>query len=333
MLKTLFITSLILVVSCSKTKDRADSLPADDAVMSSYSLVVDRVMQHFDDTGFAIVWGPDGLAKHHGDGLWRTGLALAAMPCDKGSRQLDALEAMTAELGGGFWRHPSIPDKISMDGALAIYLAAAARTTRCPSEADRWATIMTMHRDFMAGSDKRLNPHDSTAILPLGFDAVRDQVFHRLGLVGDPHSDRMLRLETEVWAWALAVRHSAYEVEEIIREDVPTYDTSHLPTDLKAACFRVNLGWMSLRAIEHTGRKISNFGRDRYCAATDGMGLALVDHWCGRPGLAEFNESWQPNVWDFKHQRCPAWEEADCVGDSCGGIDLLHGLTEQYDLL
>lgn len=320
------------LIACSKAQEQSSPLDPGHSELEELKAISQRVQDHIDDHGYAIVWGPDHVAKHQGDALWRSGLALAALPCGSGSKLIASMTSMVDTLGGGFWRHPTIPDDISMDSALSVYLAAAARISHCPGETGLWHDLMAKHLAFMDANSDRLNP-SSSATIPAEFDFVRDQLAHKLGLAGEPHSDRQNLLETEIWVWALAVRHSPSEVKEIVHREVPTYEVKPLALQGKASCFRVNLGWMAFRSIEHTGRRISASGRDRFCAATDGLDLPLVDNWCGRDGLRDFLTNWQPNVWDFRPQRCPAWEEPDCIGDSCAGIDKLHALTELYKLL
>jgi hypothetical protein len=355
-MKRLTILYVVLhLLGCDKAKEPSKPLEPTDPIVEDYIQTAIRVMDHTDQFGYVIVKGPYGEFKHQGDALWRSGLALAAMPCGTAMAIRQALATMVNELSGGLWRHPTLAQGISMDGALAFYLAMAARVARCPEETASWQSLMASHLRFMAANGDRLNP-DSDVTLPAEFDFVRDQVAHKLGLAGEPHSDRQILLEAELWAWTLAVRHSPDQVATILTEEAdeqshyvdlsPNLDADSRSRALrqiaakqgkepvevgKAACFRVNLAWMSLRTIEHTDRMVTRWGRDRFCEASQDMGLTLVDSWCGRGGLAAWLEAWKPSRFDFQFQRCN-WEDSDCDGDSCGGVDKLHAMTELYDL-
>ncbi len=217
-----------------------------------------------------------------------------------------------------------------MDQVLPYYLAVARQIGKCPRSAEAWRETLTLHRDFMQDTGDRLNPN-SDEKLPVGFDYVRDLLLSRLDLAGEPSDDRKKFLETELWLWALAVRHSPAEIKQMHPELTRRVDAQP-KLFAKAACFRVNLAWIAASAIDALGKPMSESMRGNFCGATDGLGLEHVDHLCGRPGLDEFLASWQANQWDDKFQRCRDWETPDCIGDQCAGIDKLEAMVEKYQL-
>jgi hypothetical protein len=317
---TIIIVVASALLGCAKAEERPEPAAATDAVVSDFQATEERALGFRDEHGYFLVKGPSGW-KHHGDALWRTGLALSALSCTAGQDTEAALALMLQELKGGLWRHPSRPTSISMDQTLPLYLAVASRVKRCPERAAFWKPLLALHRDFMAESGNRLNPYADTT-LPLDFDYLRDLLLSELDLAGRPHTDRRLLLEAQLWAWVWAVRHSYRQDDQ--GQFVATLD--------KAACYRVNLAWVAIETMETLGERVSDNARNMICAETEGMGLATMDEWCGRGGLQEFLEKWQPNVWDVAFQRCPAWEGPDCVGDECAGVDKLVALRKKYAL-
>lgn len=308
------IISLVLALAaCSKAEERPEPRPATDGAQAALDETTQRVQSFDDGTGFLVVRGPDG-PKHHGDALWRTGLALAGLPCSAGAALEAGLARMIAALGGGLWRHPSLPDKVSLDQALSFYLAGASRLKRCGAAALAvWRPMLEDHRAFLAVHRNRLNPHASDVLIP-PFHQVAEAVFAQAG-VGPALETTGTALEAAVASWAMATRSA------------------------KAACYRVNLGLMSLRAVELAGGRVSEKGRGDFChgipnvvGGAAGLGLVWPDFYCGDAApLDAFLGGFRWNRADFAFQRCPAWEdENDCEGDECPGIDRLMALREKY---
>jgi hypothetical protein len=297
---------VLALAGCGKAEDRPELEQPTDENRADYRAISSRVERFVDAHGYVIARDAAGNEKHQGDGLWRSGIALANLPCDMGLGIERALQDMTRSLGGALWRHPTQPERMSLDQALGFYYGAAARVTRCPETAAAWREALALHKDYLEANDGQLNPVDG-AKLTAPFTAVRDALFSAVNLADGPSGRELASLEATAAAWTLATKTA------------------------KAACFRVNLSWMSLRTVEYAGYSVSDFGRNQFCGAAEGTDLPQVEHYCGRDGLDAFNREWQPNVWDFRFQRCAGWEEPDCIGDECAGVDKLTGLVEQYD--
>jgi hypothetical protein len=290
------------LLSCAKAPAKEAETEPSAAVRARYLEASERLKRDFIDEGFVVSRNAEtGAPEHVGDALIWTGVALFALPCDLGNELDNAAIAMVDELDGGLYRHPKLPDAVSMDGALGLYFGVASRVARCPGARERWADPMGKHLAFVRENGGLLN-RKSTSRLELHFDAPL------YALVGVPDAHRQADMEKEAAAWALAVK------------------VKH------AACFRVNLGYLALRTIEEAGGAVTDSGRNSFCAATAGLGLAHVDHWCGRDGLEAFVAGFEFDRWEVALQRCPGWETPDGQGFHTPGVDLLWAMRELYQL-
>ncbi len=290
---------LLALTFCSKEKVPVPE-PVTPASERDYQETKDR-LSRFLDQDYVISRQPDGTPDHLGDSLIWQGMSLYALRCDDGKRQAVAVRDMMLRLGGGLSRHPSMPDDISMDGALGTYLGVSRRLRDC-GEGDFWAEPFQKHKDL-----GKLNPHSDEA-WPKGFDYVRDSLFARLGIGAEPSSESKATMEAAVvtWATGTALRHEA--------------------------CYRIHLGLIAFQASEVLGGKISDPARAGFCEATKDLGLPTVDRWCGRDGLLAYLESFKYNEWEFRHQRCLAWESPDGGGLETPAVDRLVALRDQYDI-
>lgn len=191
-----------------------------------------------------------------------------------------------------FWRHPSLPDEDVSLDQALGAYLAIAYRIQKCGEKEKWAPFLAEH--------KRVGGPD----VPPYFQYVRDRLFELAGVADSP-KDELAALEAELGLWALGVKLS------------------------KSACYRPHLGLLSFEVLELVG---DSPGGGDFCANTKSMDLPTVDQWCGRDGLAEFLENYEPNVWAYRHQRCPAWEDPDGNGDQHPGIDFLRAWTTYYHL-
>lgn len=291
---------LVLAVAGCGHQPRSEPEGPLAAPVGAYEQAADRALTFLDETGFVVSRNPQGEPKHHGDSLIFTGLLVASLDCERGLRPSQAILEMPPE----FWRHRILAgQKVSLDQALGAYQAVAYRIKAC-GERERWRLFLAQHAEvFEQGGGPDVPPF---------FDHVRDRLFEEGGVYKKTHlaavskktqevtgQDNRRKLELEMAAWALAVKLK------------------------KAACYRINLALMSFETLELLGDKV---GGGEFCANTKGMGLATVDHWCGREGLQAYIDSYKVNEMQYAHQRCRAWEEADGNGDSHPGIDYLRAL-------
>jgi hypothetical protein len=301
----LVLTLFLALSACSKEPaERTTSQPSDDA-QSSFVAAEDRLVSRFLEDGWVVSRHADGSPEHQGDSLLFTGIALGTLDCAHKHDVEWALAKMLEDLGGGLYRHPSLSQKVSLDGALGLYFGLATGK-KCPDSMVEWGHHLLLHRNYLHAHSMKLNEQDSAQLVP-EFDYVLDLLASSLGVADQPDDAQARSLETEVSAWALGVKAR------------------------KAACYRVHLGWLTLRSLEALG-KLSQRGRADFCGVTDGMDLPVIDHWCGRGDLQGWIAGFQENQWEFRHQRCGGWEKPDGQGLETPGLDLLVAMKAAYNL-
>lgn len=304
-----FIALALALAACQKPDPKPEPLPPDEAARVLYASTVDRLFANHLEGGWVVTRRPDGSPEHMGDSLLWTGLAMYAVPCDRGAELEAHLVEVITRNAGALVRYEPLGEyaggrEASLDGALGLYRGIVHRITACGSAA--WQEPMALHFASMEAHGGRLNP-SSSATLEV-FYGLAQELAYRLGAAGaDPIglSDRR-NMERAVVAWAWAVQ------------------ASH------AAAFRVHLGWLILEMLEALA-DVSDANRAGYCAATTGMDIPVVDHYCGRGDLAGWVSGFQFDAWEYRHQRA-GWESADGDGDQTPALDLLVGLKEAYSL-
>lgn len=295
---------------CGRADEPEKQQPSGE-VRELYQAVQDRLVGMLDG-GYVVSRWDDGRPEHLGDALIWSGIALHALDCAHGQPIEDSLVAMVGELEGGLWRHPMLPDQVSMDGSTGFYRGVASRIDRCPGARERWAAAFAQHQAFSRPAD-RLNP-DADVVLPKEFPYVRDLLAHRLGLAGQPSADRLRILEAEVIAWARAPK------------------LAHDTGKGSDACFRINVGYQTLRTIQALGGPLSAPAKDLFCATAHYANFATVEHWCERADIGEWIAGFEYDRYEYAHQRCP-WESADGkAGLVTPALDLAEALKEKYAL-
>lgn len=295
------IAILLLLLGCAKARPEPQPAAKPNPETALYDDASAR-MAGFLDRGYVISRNSTGSADAQGDSLIFSGLALYGLPCTEGLPIAGAVEEMILALHGGLWRHPDLPDQISMDGALGLYRGISKRITECDEQA-RWAELMTLHKEFMEANGDKLNPKADTT-LPPQFTVVRDGLFARLGLAGSPSANRQAALEAEIVSWAVATAQT------------------------KSACYRINLGLISLETEEENGQTISQTARNTFCSVTNGLSLIEPDFWCGRGAMQAFLDGFSYNKWQYRFQRCPGWESPDAGSDTEPAVDYLVGYKD-----
>jgi hypothetical protein len=306
---TIILAFAFALLACSKDGgDTAALEPVTPSpeIRAQYDAAVDRVLDdRFTAGGFVVSRVNDGSVEHTGDSLIWTGMLFGSLPCDRAPKIGEGLRAMITELDGGLYRHPTLPDEISQDGALGLYWGVAHHITRCPDQVPVWAATLAPHK---ALGNFELNRNSTAQIFP-EFTYARDRLFAAVGIGEAPDSRRLATLAAEGTAAALDAK---------LR---------------KRACFRVHLALLAMETAERLGDQVPGEARNRFCQAIDGMGMTTADHFCGRRGLAEWAAAFQPNVWEFAHQRCPGWESPDGRENlETPGVDLLVALTKAHGL-
>lgn len=287
-----FILTILVFCGCAKAPPELPPQNPPQEVIDEWKTASDRLAAFAPD-GFVISL-KEGVPQHQGDSLIFTGIALASVPCASGDAMEHALVDMLKTKNGALYRHPTIPNDVSLDGALGFYLGVAHRLTHCGALAS-WKDALRLHSQ-LAG----LSPAVS---LDEPWRVVKDEVLHAAGIGGEPSQAQVDALTDLVGDWAEVVKLS------------------------RAACYRVHIGFLAMQTLEVLGRQVP---RDKFCAASAGTDLPVVDHYCGRDGLKAWLDGFKPNLWEYRHQRCPAWESADGNDMDHPEVDYLKGLVDQY---
>lgn len=293
----------LCLLACSPAKDAEEKAAPDPAIISRYDSASDRALS-MTDRGFVVSRWEDGSTEHQGDALIWTGILLAHLPCDKGQPLEDALLKMVDDLGGGFYRHPSLSNSISLDGIVGAYRGISHRIVACPGSATKWAPRLQQHLAL-----DRFNPA-SAQRWEFEFRYVPELALAVATGGPRPDSRRLADLAKTLESWAAGVQ------------------ISH------SACFRVNVAYQTIRTVEELGGAFPALRRDNFCGATRGMRLATVDAWCGRGDLPAWIATFRYDEWEYAHQRCP-WEDSPDgkPGLHTPAVDLIEAYDEAYRLV
>lgn len=306
---------LLLLIACSKADDKPDPEPSTPNVQELYDMASQRLTDGFVDRGWVVTRKPDGSPEHVGEGLIWSGVAMAAMTCEKGSDLELRVQEVITRWGGGLVRYEPLGEyagggEVTLDGALGLYYGIASRIARCPGSADSWRPVIEMHLDYLSRTGGRFN-QNSSSTLAGDFDYVLSSIADRLSIdwTGRLSHSGLQTLMVELSGWAAVV------------------NATH------KAAFRINLAFITIQTIEVLGIAIPEEGRNRFCAATRGVDIPTVDHWCGRKDIRDWINHFTFNLWEYRHQRSGSWEgEPDADGDQTPGLDLLVAIKLAYNL-
>lgn len=307
-----FIVVVLALVACGRAEDPPEEIPAEEAAKARYASAVSRMLVNFTELGQVVsrdaeTWEP----KHLGDSALWSWTAIGVLGCGEGYQTMQLAAARLRAKDGYLLRYLPLPaeyeggNETSLDPEIGYWFGTASRWRRCPDDRAGLAEAWVLHEQAIDRAGGHLHPNVAASV-PVGLDAVRDAVGAAMGLGAAPDGSRIEFLGAELAAWVKATL--------IARQP----------------CYRLNLAWTAIRALEEAGGAMTAGGRNAFCAMTAGAGIATVDHWCGRGGLQEFVDGFEPNAWEVKHQRCPAWEAPDGGGLETPGLDLIVAMRELH---
>lgn len=301
-----FLTALLTLESCG-LKPKPNIVDSNEAIIQKYAEAINRLPRFLSDGIWVVSLTPNGNITNEGDGLIFSGLAMAALPCDGIGRQVsEGLAKAITDSGGQLYRHPTLRDKISLDGALGLYRGVLHRVLMC-GDGSTWNIPIKLHYDYVKSHDYRMNDA-SEALLEMEFDFILDALAARMGLREAPSTARSAILIAEVTEWARIVLAA------------------------KAGCYRVHLGYQVVRMLDELGFEPNKLQRSLFCGAATGGDLPLSDHYCGMGLLLQFIEQFKYNEWEYRHQRCGTFETPDAQGWETPGLDLILAIKEAYKI-
>lgn len=262
---------------------------------------------HLED-GWVVSMTPGGEgvpireAVHTGDSALWTGLALAALDCQNGKELLDALIKGIKEFGGMIPRFKETPvgnllNPSSRDMVTGVMLGFVVRAQKCPDDRQAIAEAWKLHRDFVLARNGALFENagvDYQVVAAMRW--IWDEVARVLGVIEKNDSSRVL-FEGGLVATTATI------------------------TQLKEACYPVHLGTLQSLTAYALGSPVSAATRVAFCATTAGADIPLTNWYCEQP--EDFAKTFELNKWEYRHQRCGAWEKPDGFGVETPAIDFL----------
>ncbi len=129
------------------------------------------------------------------------------------------------------------------------------------------------------------------------FDVMQAEVAAHLGLQAPPSASDRGKLGAEIVAWSTAV------------------------VSKKAAAYRLHLSYLVLSVVKAPNSTAL------FCETVKEAKMPLLEDFCGRPGLSDWLDSFEPNAWEYRHQRA-VWENPDGNGRQTAGVDYMMGYQQ-----
>lgn len=307
-----FLVLLLIIVGCSHSEERGKSTaPEGYDPLPVVKVYGERLVGEFNEDGWVVSRHEDGSTEHEGDSLLWTGLALGVLPCSYVGVFSDRMIKMIKDHDGALVRYEPLGEyaggrEVTFDGATGLYYGVASLIQRCPDVVSLWKDPWELHLNYLEKADGRLNvkaEHDARLFEPWG--VLPDLIGHLLGLRDDhPSRARMNALELESALWTAA-----------------TYSA-------KKPCYRMHLSYLHIRTLDRFGH-LSDEGRKSFCSASEGAKIALYDGFCNRGDILGWMAGYEPDVYEYAHQRCPEWEHPDAGSLRTPDLDYLMAY-DQY---
>jgi|SRR5687768_5063253 len=316
MIRTAFVVfwGIMLIVACSTANDEPEPLDAVDPIPALFDSTGDRLLANHVENGYVVTRKPNGEREHWREGILWSGVAVYALDCERARSIMEPLVNHIFANGGGLRRFEPypVPDKrppLNFDGFTGFALGVASFAVHCPDAAReiRLADAWEAWTGFVDANHGELWPGTGETI-PALFRFTRRAVSHFFGQSGAPDDAALRDMEVTAAGWAGLVK------------------------TWKEECYRINLGLIHLRIAETLGYELSPFWRDRFCEASAGTDIPTVEHYCGREHISNWVSKFRFNEWEYRHQRCGAWESPDGDGDTTPAADLLLALRLGYKL-
>lgn len=264
-----------------------------------------RLLAGFLEGGYVVSRREDGSAKHQGDSLLWSSIAMAVLPCAMGEPIAQAIEQSVASRGGRLVRFEPLPasyegNETSRDQVTGAMFGFVLRAQRCPQSREALKTAWRRHHSFVEKNGGTLHEGSNPNFyLNPAIRFIWDLVSSDFGATEAPGK----------------VAKAAFESGVMI---------STTATDgQESACYPVHLSTLLMITAARLGRPVTHLTRREFCHQTRGMGLPLTEWFCGRGDPADFLASFTTDVYEYRHQRC-VWESADGnPGERTPALDFL----------
>lgn len=241
----------------------------------------------------------DGQNVPEGDSLLWQGLAMSVAPCERQDAILSPVEAMSQKRAGGWVRFEPLPDQaprpdgflgneVSRDGVTGMMVGIWSVNQRCPEMRPRLVALWQSFIDYVhrEGADLFLFPGAEGGIITPPLRFVMDLLSHKL------------------------LGHASPSLEAKIKAELGHASTAKSVVDGKDPCYPLSIGTLQIILAAKMGRALSGDARNAYCGKTSGTNLPVTDWLCGRAAARPWLEAdFEP--FEYRHQRCPAWESQD----------------------
>jgi len=251
-----------------------------------------------DNNGQVADLRPTGGWDDQGDGGIFTGLLLGSLDCVSGASVLATVLKSISDNKGMIPSHnPLIPTKTitSRDQETGVMFGLVERWRRCPDDRAAIAAAWSKQVAYVDTNNGNIGPTADGAMLSLH------------------------------WLWGAVGQYfgagggggSKQEFEAGLVTTIAGINAEH------SACYPAHTGTLQAIIAAKIGQPISSTTHGLFCLGARGLELGLTDWYCGLGHAADWLASYQPNVWIYKHQRCPNWEGPDAGGDQSPRVDYL----------
>lgn len=312
--------SFALTLTACGAQEQPEPTPPTATEGELYTRITKRLVEnHVDDHGQVVSLRKEGEGTRPdrlGDSWFMSGVAVATLDCAKANELAEAHADLILQKDGRIDRHdplkvcdgPGCDSKTwySFDQEIGYLYGLARLVGRCGAPAQKVVDAFDAHDRYIERNRGRLHEDPSVDAMPPEFTFLHDAVAHSFNRGGRPHPDRLITLGKQISTWNFGTKTG------------------------RAACFRANLGWMTMRGIEGLGYAFAAPSKGIMCESSAGMELPHWDHSCGRGGLQAWLDGFELNRYEFALQRC-YWESPDGAPDlATPGVDYLVAFREQH---
>ncbi len=147
-------------------------------------------------------------------------------------------------------------NEASWDSYTGFWYGIAHLLERCPQTGDLIRPVFKENLSYLEWQDWKPSAKWPPMVMPLNY--LAKAVAWKLGIGSKPSGLGQSTLGAAVNAWVAVVKTK------------------------KTGCYRINLGWMHMVAVEKLGLAWPKRIKNDFCDATKGTDIPTIDHWCGR---------------------------------------------------